>query len=72
MPLGSPLAMPHAVFPRLDPAPVAGLGSRLPNVKRWVNIADVGDLVAIHAFDFHMVANYFACPPLAAELSAHR
>ncbi|MEH1098311.1 hypothetical protein V6V16_03910 [Micromonospora sp. CPCC 205561] len=90
--LGSPLAMPHAVFPRLDPAPVAGLGCRPPNVRRWVNIADVGDLVAIpaggvptrfvdvaadhtaaiHAFDFHLVANYLACPPLAAELSAHR
>lgn len=90
--LGSPLAMPGAVFPRLDPAPVAGLGSRPPNVKRWVNIADPGDLIAIppgglprrftgvdadhtyaiHAFDFHLAANYLACPPLAAELSAHR
>jgi len=89
--LGSPLALPHAVFPRLDPAPVSGRGSRPPNVKRWVNIADPGDLVAIppggvplrftevaadhtcaiHAFDFHLVANYLACPPLAAELSAH-
>lgn len=90
--LGSPLALPHAVFPRLDPAPVGGLGSRPPMVKRWVNIADLGDLVAIpprgipvrfaevaadhpaviHAFDFHLVANYLACPPLAAELSVHR
>ncbi|MEW2378587.1 hypothetical protein AB0883_21160 [Micromonospora sp. NPDC047812] len=90
--LGSPLAMPHVVFPRLDPAPVAGRGSRPPNVKRWVNIADAGDLVAIpsggipmrfidlaadhtaaiHAFDFHLAANYLACTPLAAELAAHR
>lgn len=90
--LGSPLALPHAVFPRLDPAPSGGLGRRPPNVRRWVNIADPGDLVAIppggvplrfagvaadhtsaiHAFDFHLVANYLACAPLAAELSAHR
>jgi hypothetical protein len=89
--LGSPLALPHAVFPRLDPAPADGLGSRPPNVRRWVNIADAGDLVAIprggvprrftgvaadhtaliHAFDFHLAANYLACAPLAAELSAH-
>ena len=90
--LGSPLALPHAVFPRLDPAPSDGVGCRPPNVKRWVNIADVGDLVAIpaggvprrftgvaadhasviHAFDFHLVANYLGCAPLVAELSAHR
>jgi hypothetical protein len=87
--LGSPLALPHAVFPRLDPAPLDGLGSCPPNVKRWVNIADAGDLIAIpphgiplrftgvaadhtaliHAFDFHLVANYLACAPLADELS---
>jgi hypothetical protein len=56
-------------------------------VRRWVNIADVGDLVAIppggvplrftgvaadhtsaiHAFDFHLAANYLACPPLSAH-----
>lgn len=45
--LGSPLALPHGVFPRIAPAPVDGLGSRPPNVRRWVNIADPGDLVAI-------------------------
>ncbi len=45
--LGSPLALPHAVFPRLTPAPVDGLGRRPPNVQRWVNIADPGDLIAI-------------------------
>ena len=87
--LGSPLALPHAVFPHLYPAPVDDLGARPPNVRRWVNIADPGDLVAIppggissrfadvaadhtsviHAFDFHLVANYLACPPLATELS---
>ncbi|WP_221362328.1 GPI inositol-deacylase [Streptomyces beigongshangae] len=45
--LGSPLALPHAVFPRLQPPPVGGKGGRPPNVARWVNLADPGDLVAI-------------------------
>jgi hypothetical protein len=45
--LGSPLALPHAVFHRLQPAPVALRGSRPPGVSRWVNIADPGDLVAL-------------------------
>ena len=45
--LGSPLALPHAVFPRLVPTPIDGLGSCPPNVRRWVNIADTGDLIAI-------------------------
>jgi hypothetical protein len=87
--LGSPLALPHAVFPRLDPAPVGERGARPPSVRRWVNIADAGDLVAIpqggvaryfsgvaadhnariHAFDFHLAANYLACEPLASVLA---
>jgi len=41
--LGSPLGMPDVVYDRLRPAPAG----RLPGVKRWVNIADIGDLVAI-------------------------
>ncbi|MFC8670895.1 serine peptidase [Streptomyces sp. NPDC057199] len=45
--LGSPLALPHAVFPRLQPAPINEKGKRPPNVARWVNLADPGDLVAI-------------------------
>jgi hypothetical protein len=40
--LGSPLAMPGAVLPHLIPSP-----SRPPQVRRWTNIADVGDIVAI-------------------------
>jgi hypothetical protein len=41
--LGSPLAMPGVVRDRLRPAEQA----RPPGVRRWVNLADVGDLVAI-------------------------
>ncbi|MFE5564856.1 serine peptidase [Amycolatopsis japonica] len=89
--LGSPLALPHAVFPRLRPAPADDLGARPPGVARWVNIADPGDLVAVprfgvsrrfsgvdvdehsvvHAFDFHLAANYLACDALASVLSEH-
>jgi pimeloyl-ACP methyl ester carboxylesterase len=45
--LGSPLALPGAVFEQLDPAPVSGRGTRPPNVARWVNVADRGDVIAI-------------------------
>lgn len=45
--VGSPLALPGAIFDRLDPAPAAGRGVRPPGVNRWINIADVGDLVAV-------------------------
>jgi pimeloyl-ACP methyl ester carboxylesterase len=49
--LGSPLALPRAVFDRLLPRPADGpngrLGARPASVKRWVNVADPGDPVAI-------------------------
>lgn len=45
--LGSPLALPDVVFPHLDPAPTNGKGRRPPGVRRWINIADPGDLIAI-------------------------
>ncbi|MEW2530162.1 serine peptidase [Streptomyces sp. NPDC047071] len=87
--LGSPLALPHAVFPRLAPAPADDLGARPPSVRRWVNVADLGDLVAlpvrgvsrsfrgvdadthetIHAFDFHLAANYLASAAVAETLT---
>ncbi|MFF0205792.1 hypothetical protein [Streptomyces sp. NPDC005017] len=49
--LGSPLALPRAVFHRLSPAPQGAppslCGRRPPGVGRWVNIADPGDPVAV-------------------------
>ncbi|MEV4639938.1 hypothetical protein AB0J80_21580 [Actinoplanes sp. NPDC049548] len=43
--LGSPLALPHAIFHRLDPLP-GPLGVRPRAARRWSNISDVGDLIA--------------------------
>ncbi|MEU1867811.1 serine peptidase [Streptomyces gardneri] len=49
--LGSPLALPRAIFDRLIPCPKSGpsapLGARPAGVARWVNVADPGDPVAI-------------------------
>jgi len=45
--LGSPLALPGAVFDRLHPPPSSGIGRRPANVRRWVNISDHGDPIAI-------------------------
>ncbi|MGW3977167.1 serine peptidase [Streptomyces mirabilis] len=45
--LGSPLALPHGVFDRLSPAPADGIGQRPASVRRWVNLCDHGDIVAI-------------------------
>ncbi|QNP69029.1 serine peptidase [Streptomyces roseirectus] len=49
--LGSPLALPRAVFHRLSPTPAGPgpnpQGQRPPGVSRWINIADPGDPVAI-------------------------
>ncbi len=45
--LGSPLAIPRAIFDRLDPSPVDGRGARPPGAAAWANLADVGDVVAI-------------------------
>jgi hypothetical protein len=45
--IGSPLAFPDHIFPRLRPAPVGGRGARPPGVRKWINIADPADLVAL-------------------------
>jgi hypothetical protein len=44
--LGSPLGIRNIVFDALTPAPANGRGV-WPNVRRWVNIADRGDIVAL-------------------------
>ncbi|MFI7027527.1 hypothetical protein ACIBK1_02335 [Microbispora rosea] len=44
--LGSPLGMPGVIFERLRPAP-GERGERPPGVRHWINIADVGDIIAI-------------------------
>jgi hypothetical protein len=43
--LGSPLAMPTIVYDRLAEHP--GPRRRPPGVRRWINIADRGDIIAI-------------------------
>lgn len=45
--LGSPLALRHGVFDRLSPAPLADTGERPTGVRRWVNLSDHGDIVAV-------------------------
>jgi hypothetical protein len=45
--LGSPLALPGAIFGRLDPAPIDGLGRKPPGVGRWIDLADIGDVIAV-------------------------
>ena len=45
--VGSPLAMPGVVIDRLQPDALHKRGARPPGVARWVNIADVGDIVAV-------------------------
>ncbi|GAA2205606.1 hypothetical protein GCM10009850_010640 [Nonomuraea monospora] len=45
--LGSPLGIRSVIFDRLRPAPENDLGARPPGVRRWVNLADVGDIVAV-------------------------
>jgi alpha-beta hydrolase superfamily lysophospholipase len=45
--VGSPLGLRSVIFDRLDPAPVDGVGVWPPGVRRWTNIADPGDVVAL-------------------------
>ncbi|MFH8407414.1 hypothetical protein ACH4FX_21865 [Streptomyces sp. NPDC018019] len=45
--LGSPLAVRNLVFDRLRPAPADGRAQWPPSVRRWVNVADRGDVVAL-------------------------
>ncbi|WP_214111185.1 GPI inositol-deacylase [Acrocarpospora catenulata] len=45
--IGSPLAMNQVVFQRLHPETTANRRDRPPGVRRWVNLADVGDIFAV-------------------------
>ncbi len=44
--LGSPLGIRTLVFDMLQPRPQNGVGT-WPNVRRWINVADEGDVVAL-------------------------
>jgi hypothetical protein len=44
--LGSPLGIRNLIYDRLQPPPSGGVGRR-PDVARWVNVADRGDVVAL-------------------------
>lgn len=45
--LGSPLGIHDLIFDRLRPPPVNGVGVWPKSLKRWINIADGGDVVAL-------------------------
>ena len=46
--IGSPLALPHVVYQKLTPNPtLGGKAARPPQVRRWANLPDPGDLIAI-------------------------
>jgi hypothetical protein len=45
--LGSPLGIPNLIFEALQPAPQRGIGAWPPRIRRWVNISDDGDIVAL-------------------------
>lgn len=45
--LGSPLGIRNLVFDKLQPSPMQGLGPWPGAAKRWYNIADGGDVVAL-------------------------
>ncbi|MFI2345752.1 antibiotic ABC transporter ATP-binding protein [Streptomyces sp. NPDC019443] len=45
--LGSPLGLRGIVHDRLDPAPVGGVGLWPGGIRRWTNIADPGDIIAL-------------------------
>ena len=45
--LGSPLGIQRLIFDRLEPPPSNSQGSWPGSVDTWINIADVGDIVAL-------------------------
>ena len=45
--IGSPLGIRNLIFETLEPAPKDGIGSWPSGIKHWINIADIGDVVAL-------------------------
>jgi hypothetical protein len=45
--VGSPLGLRSVIFDRLDPVPASGVGVWPGGVRRWTNVADPGDVVAL-------------------------
>ena len=45
--LGCPLGIPRLIFDQLHPPPVQGRGAWPAPARRWVNVADPGDVVAL-------------------------
>jgi hypothetical protein len=45
--LGSPLGVPNLIFDRLVPRPRDGCGRWPAGIRRWTNVADDGDVVAL-------------------------
>ena len=46
--IGSPLALPHVVYQKLDSRPDSRRkAARPPQVRHWANLSDPGDLIAI-------------------------
>lgn len=62
--LGSPLGIRHVVFDKLTPPPIAGAGV-WPGVRRWTNIADPDDIVALRKD----LALLFPPPPATAGIA---
>lgn len=45
--LGSPLGIPNLIFDSLEPTPTNGRGAWPRGIKRWTNVSDDGDVVAL-------------------------
>jgi pimeloyl-ACP methyl ester carboxylesterase len=45
--MGSPLGIRNLIFDRLSPNPADGLGCWPSSLEWWINVADIGDIVAI-------------------------
>jgi hypothetical protein len=76
--IGSPLGIRNLIFEALTPKPKDGLGS-WPNVRRWINIADYGDIVALQKqlaplfgqVEDHLVYNGWEAHDATRYLGAH-